>query len=406
LTPAVEVRVAPVVLKDAPASRGSTGSDMWQAPDTVVAQGPGWIEPAPFAISVQALTDGVISEVLALEGERVEKGQVVARMIDDDAQLALHRARTEIAVAEAELVRTSAITRAAEARADEIRDELERKRPLVEAGGISEGQLARLELRLRAAQHEGLAASAAHRGAQANVAKMEAMFAEAELRLSRMEVRSPASGVVMTRAVEPGTRIAMAGPGPGEGHGPGLFRIYDPEQLQVRVDVPLADAAKVALGGRAEVTTEALPDRAFRGEVVRVVHEADIQRNTVEVKVLILDPAPVLKPEMLARVRFFANVEEGETPAEPNTRAETPTLVAAPTAALFEESGAVAKVWVIDRGSGRGVAKAAIRTVTLAGREGDETLIRDGLRPGDRVILQPPASLSEGDRVRVASTTN
>jgi RND family efflux transporter MFP subunit len=406
LTPAVEVRVAPVVLKDAPASRGSTGLDTWRAPDTVVAQGPGWIEPAPFAISVQALTDGVISEVLALEGEHVEKGQVVARMIADEARLGAERARSEVALARAEVERAGEAAAAAKARADEIRDELERKRPLVDAGGISEGQLARLELRLRAAEHEGLAASAAHRGAQANVAKTEAMFAEAELRLSRMEVRSPASGVVMTRAVEPGTRIAMAGPGPGEGHGPGLFRIYDPEQLQVRVDVPLADAAKVGLGDRAEVTTEAIPDRAFRGEVVRVVHEADIQRNTVEVKVLILDPATVLKPEMLARVRFFASDKDGEASTEPNTHADAPTLVAAPTAALFEETGTVAKVWVIDRGSGRGVAKAAIRTVTLAGREGDDTLIRDGLRPGDRVILQPPVSLSEGDRVRVASTTN
>ena len=406
LTPAIEVRVAPVVLKEPQGLLGATGSTPSPSSDSIVTQGPGWIEPAPYAISVQALTDGVVSQVLALEGQRVEKDQVVARMIDDDARLGARRARAEVALAEAELERATETAHAAGARAREVRDEVERKRPLLEAGGIAEGQLARLELRLRAAEHEERAASAARRATEATVARAHAMMDEADMRLSRMEIRSPASGIVMTRAVEPGTRIAMAGPGPGEGHGPGLFRIYDPEHLQVRVDVPLVDAAKVEVGGRAEVTTEALPDRVFRGEVVRIVHEADIQRNTVEVKVLILDPEPALKPEMLARVRFFGRDRENDTSGAPNTRSEASTFVAAPTAALFEASETAAKVWVVDRASSRGLAVAAIRVVAIAGSDGEETLIREGLRPGDRVILQPPASLSEGDRVRVAPASN
>ena len=63
------------------------------------------------------------------------------------------------------------------------------------------------------------------------------------------------------------------------------MRLYDPKRLQVRVDVPLADAAKVRVGQQAKVVVGVLPDRTFDGEVTRVVHEADIQRNTLQVKV-------------------------------------------------------------------------------------------------------------------------
>ena len=404
LAPAIEVRVAPVVLKESTAIPSDSGPVV---NNSVIAQGPGWIEPAPFASTVQALSEGVIEEVLVLEGDRVEQGQVVATMIVDDARLGMQRARAGVALAMAEVGRANAAALAATARADEGRDELDRKRPLVRAGGISEGQLARLEIRLRAAEHEEQAALAASQTAQAAVAQAEALRDEAELRLSRMSIRSPVGGVVMVRAVEPGTRVSMAGPGPGESHAPGLFRVYDPEKLQVRVDVPLADAAKVRIGTRAEVTTEALPDRAFAGEVIRVVHEADIQRNTVEVKVIILDPDPVLKPEMLARVRFFASAGQGGQPRDASAaRGEVPTLVLAPAESLFEMDGDRAKAWVVDRGSAHGAATATIREVTIAGREGEGALVSAGLRPGDRVILDAPVSLREGDRVRIASSSN
>lgn len=403
LTPAIEVRVAPVVPKAASTVNDPTSTVASDAPGEVIAQGPGWIEPSPYAISIQALAEGVISEVLALEGDPVQQGQVVARMIDDDARLAAQRARSDVEIARADLDRAHADEKAASARADEFRDELQRKGPLVDAGGISEGQLARLSLRVRAAEHEEQAARAARRAAEASLARAKALLSEAELRLSRMEVRSPTSGVVMTRAVEPGVRVAMAGPGPGEGHAPGLFRIYDPQRLQVRVDVPLADASKVKVGDRAEVVTEALPDRAFRAEVVRIVHEADIQRNTVEVKVAIHEPIPALKPEMLARVRFYGARAPLEERNATGVAEVALMLLIAPTEALFEVEGERAKVWVVDLATDRRGPTAAIRTLTLAGRDGEGTLVREGLRPGDRVILDPPPSLREGARVRAAS---
>ena len=121
---------------------------------------------------------------------------------------------------------------------------------------------------------------------------------EAELAVSRTQVRSPVAGVVLVRLVEPGQRLMPDANNPFAGV---VLRVYDPANLQVRVDVPLADAAKVAVGDAVEITIETLPDRTFHGAISRSLSEANLQKNTVQVKVVITDPAPELKPEMLAK---------------------------------------------------------------------------------------------------------
>ena len=69
--------------------------------------------------------------------------------------------------------------------------------------------------------------------------------------------------------------------------------------------MPLADVAMVGAGQPAEIVVDLLPDTVFTGEVLRFVHRADLQKNTVEAKVRINDPSELLKPDMLARVRIL-----------------------------------------------------------------------------------------------------
>ena len=85
LWPATDVRVVPVMVKAGTPSGGE-----------VTAQAPGWIEPDPFHTDVSVLADGVVAEMLVLEGQRLEAGQVVARLVDDDARLALERAEATV----------------------------------------------------------------------------------------------------------------------------------------------------------------------------------------------------------------------------------------------------------------------------------------------------------------------
>jgi len=98
LRPAKAVNVEPVVFERVmnlsaesvpDAEGGAIGA-------TVAVQAPGWLEADPFITACTALADGVVEEMLVLEGERVEAGQVVARLVSEDAELALARVEAEV----------------------------------------------------------------------------------------------------------------------------------------------------------------------------------------------------------------------------------------------------------------------------------------------------------------------
>ena len=93
LWPATPVTVVPVMVKST--TEGRVGES------TVVASG--WVEPDPFSYYVSALAPGVVEELRVLEGESVTAGQVVARLVADDAELLLVSAESELELREAEL---------------------------------------------------------------------------------------------------------------------------------------------------------------------------------------------------------------------------------------------------------------------------------------------------------------
>lgn len=419
LVPRIDVWVVPVVAKAGGAGGGGAGSQEHRPPPTtaggtVLTQAPGWIEPDPYPITVPALTEGVVKEVLVLEGQSVKTGEVVARLVDEDAKLAAARADAELESERAASERARADQGAAEARAEEVRGEIARKRPLVEAGGFTRGELRQLELRLAAAEREAESAKAASRMGEAAVKRHEVVCEEARLALARTEVKAPTPGVVMERLVEPGARISMgAAAGGGRGMSGAVARLYDPSKLQVRVDVPLADAAKVGVGTAAQISTEALPDVVFRGKVSRVVHEADVQRNTVQFKVAIENPAEgggALKPEMLTRVRFYgtpaspAHEDHAATGAggdEIAGAASSGTALLVPESAVTKPHHGPLQVWIVDQRGGSSGAVAAVREVEARAAGSGVMEVGSGLRPGDRVIVESSRPLKEGARVRV-----
>jgi len=414
LMPSIEVDVVPVVTRAAAQAAEAKPSDVTgsraAAPTrepTIIAQSPGWIEPDPYAITVQPLTAGIVDEVLVLEGDRVTKGDVLVRLIAEDAELRVRRTRAELSELQASLNRAAATLAAANARFDESQDEVDRKRELVEVGGISPGGFARLEHRLRSHQAEVDAARAMQEQSAAAIKRQRITLEEAELALERTVIRAPVDGVVLSRSVVPGTRVVAAGDGPGEAHFPGVMRLYDPSHLQVRADVPLTDAAKVRVGTRARITTEVLSDHVFEGEVTRIIHLADIQRNTVQMKVRIHDPSPLLKPEMLCRVRFLGrgeNASDGVTThvVGDSAAADLGSLrVYAFHDAIMNQNDDRAQAWVVEPGPGGRGRIARLHEITIGELDGDLILVKSGLRPGDRLIVNPPASLQPDMRVRV-----
>lgn len=440
LWPPRQVRVVPVVVR--------TGVEPTAAVSIV--QATGWVEPDPYPISVSALTDGVVREVLVLEGERVERGQVVARLVDDDARIAKERAGAQllqaravhdaaqkhwdnpiernravaaaeamVAETQAELTKLTSDVAAESAKAAELAEERTRVEKLAETNQVGaieliqarrrseaqdaklaatkaqrpvlEQQLRQREAELKAAQENlrlRIEESRALAEASAAVDAAEAAFFDACLRYGRTDVRAPAGGVLMARLVQPGSKVILAMDAEHSAH---VARMYDPARLQVRADVPLGDAAKVSVGQRAKIVVHVLPDRTFDGVVTRIVNEADIQKNTLQAKVQIEDPSSQLKPEMLARVKFLAM----ET--SPTGAATRPAQLIFAPEQLIRRDGGATRVWVVD--SARGVA--TLREVQLgqARREGWVS-VASGLMAGDQLIADA-GDLKEGQKVKV-----
>jgi HlyD family secretion protein len=256
---------------------------------------------------------------------------------------------------------------------------------------------AELEAALRSSElliHETLEAESAAANlerSKAAVALAEARLERAQLAFDRCEVISPVDGIVIERLTSPGSTINF-----GNGmHGAHVLHVYNPKMLQVRADIPLADASRVGVGQLAEIVIDLLPDQVFRGEVTRFLHKADIQKNTVEAKIRIIDPSPLLKPEMLARVRIMP----GRTGAEGMEMAATVQRVFVPESAIVDFEGAPG-LWTVEEiDAGRG--KATLQPIVLGeGRNGDWLEVINGILPGAKVILDGEG-LTPGSSVQI-----
>ncbi|HAW96419.1 MAG TPA: hypothetical protein DCX60_09095 [Phycisphaerales bacterium] len=430
-------------------------------------QAPGWVEPDPFATFVPALEEGIIKELFALEGDRIMKDQIVGRLVDDEARIAVSQAQAELILARSafqadkaaeeaastelrELIETTrrvglaraqhqkmiaqlqeytSLIRASEAARDQLLDEIGRKETLIEEGAVAEALVVRLRLKAAAAQaeldglhdqkmaksaeldaaeteldaalrsrelliHETLEAENAAANlerSKAAVALAEARLERAKLALDRCEITSPVDGIVIERLTSPGSTINF-----GNGtHGAHVLHVYDPKKLQVRADIPLADASRVGVGQMAEIVVDLLPDEVFKGEVTRFLHKADIQKNTVEAKIRIIDPSPLLKPEMLARVRIMP----GRSAMPGMEMATTMQRVFVPESAIVDPEGSPG-LWTVEEIEGRR-GTAALQSIVLGeGRNDDWREVVGGILPGAKVILDGEG-LTPGTSVRI-----
>jgi RND family efflux transporter MFP subunit len=434
------------------------------APASTVVQAAGWLEAFPYQTHITALADGVAEEILVLEGDSVTAGQVVARLNATDAEIALRKAKADLAMRQKELVEAEAHLKAAKEtwenpialeqakatadatvrrqqatvteieariaqqaavvnqarrdadRAEQLsRDEIVSKQEAEQARSTFDAANSALDalkrslaagtellerakadlvaatrnFELRIADRQVLeAAEAATLRAEAALQRAEADLADAQIRLARMTIRSPIDGIVVTRHKAPGDKVMLRMDGERSAT---VFSLYEAFKLQARVDVPLADAGQIAVGQRCEVSTDVLPNRTFEGEVIRVLHEADIQKNTLQAKVVISDPSPELRPEMLCRVRFMAMPrpeQDGET---------TFTRIFVPEQAVVDD-----RVWLARMTD---APFATLEPLSAAGnvmQDGWRAI--DGLQPGARVVVNPPTDLDAGQRVRVVES--
>lgn len=411
LLPAPGVEVAVVLATTGDGSTSPARPSRPRADGPMAFQASGWVEPDPLPIKATALVDGVVDQVHVLEGERVSKGQELATLIEDDTRLALERARESLRMREAErtthlkaiefakrgVTAARAEAEAAAAQVAETEDRVDRVDRL-SSGVVAEAEVIVVRSAHRRALADENAARAAVEQAETEAKRHEAQHAvvetsvkaaevelrQAELAHSRTRIVSPVDGRVLRLLAAPGQKKMLAMDEPDSAT---VAILYDPARLQVRVDVPLADAAGLQIGQRARIRCSLLPDTVFHGEVTRITGEADLQRNTLQAKVRIEDPSDQLRPEMLCRVEFL---QAARAPGATPIPATGPLATWIPASAL---DGDV--VWVCDPD-----ARRVERRPVVSGNEtrDDHLRIDDGLLPGEWVVVSP-AGLRDGQRV-------
>lgn len=289
------------------------------------------------------------------------------------------------------------MAKAAEAQREEAADRYARLDGLP-SGAVPEQEVVSARIRLTQGDAQQLAAESAIGEAKAEIARLEietrvregeirsaAIEVEkAKLALSRTVIKAPSDGRVLRLLVAPGQKKMRQD---NDMESSTVAILYNPKKLQVRVDVPLADAAGLQIGQAAKIRCSLLPDKVFEGVVTRITGEADLQRNTLQAKVSITDPVDQLRPEMLCRVEFLALVNAGTTPPQAASGSVATWILEAAV------NGGVA--WVCDPESKR-VEKREIKA-TSEKREG-HLRITEGLRPGEWVVLSPK-NLKDDQRV-------
>jgi RND family efflux transporter MFP subunit len=308
-----------------------------------------------------------ITEVLADEGQRVQKGDVLARLVADtlDAQIAQNDAalaRTIAAIAQAK----AAIVQA-EARLAESRNAYERAKPLRQGGHMTEAVFDQREQVARTAEAQLTAAQDGLRVAEAERAQVEAQRRELTWRRARFEIRAPADGIVSRRMARVGGYAA--------GAAEPMFRIVAKGEVELDAEVVETRLGAIGIGQRARVEAAGLGEVA--GTVRLVSPEVDKSTRLGRVRIFLGDN-PGLRIGSFGRASIATAASNG--------------LAVPASAVLYGPRGPTVQVV-----RGNRVETRAIETGLAAGALVE---VRKGLADGDLVVARAGTFLRDGDTVR------
>lgn len=322
---------------------------------------------------IGAQAAGRIDAIFFEEGNRVNKGEVLAELEhkDLDASIAAASAtvaRAKSALAEQEIAIELAL-------ADKTRAE-----KLWDSNSIAESEYdqARFAYRTAVARKESM---------EADIVLAEAQQQQAEQLRENMFIRAPFDGSVISKDAEVGESILPGGMGGGSGRG-SVATIADLEHLEIECDVQEDFISRVTEGQEAEIAIDAVQDKKYHGTVRKIIPMGDRARATIKVKVQINDADELLFPEMAGTVFFLPTAEELVTSDEPR--------IFCPSSAVETDEQNHQFVWVADS------EKRAKKIAVKAGIDRDgRTEIMDGLTGRERVIVNPQ-ELQDGMPLSIA----
>jgi HlyD family secretion protein len=375
------------------------------AGEQVILTATGYIVAA-HKIEVASKVVGRVAWIGVEKGDRVKAGQVLVRLEDDEYRAQLLQDQGQLANLQAkleelqngsrpeEIAKARADTEQAKADLENAQVSLNRTKQLVQEGVLAkqslddaqakyDGNLAKvaslqrtLDLSVLGPRKEQIAQV---RG-QIDQARGGLNYAQTEL--DNTIIKAPVTGTILDRNVEKGEFVTngFVGDKGAKGY---LVTMADLNDLQVELDISQNDFPKLGPRQKGVITTDAYPDRKYQGAIQQVSPEADRAKATVQVKVRVLNPDDYLRPDMNATVSFY-----NEAKAEPASEAKR--VVVIPQGAVQNGS-----VFVVANGHARK------RPITTGGASEKGLLVESGLIGGEDLIVSPPATLKDGQKVEV-----
>ena len=397
LNAATEVETVRVLASN-PGSAAAQGEVILNATGYIVAH---------HKIEVAAKVVGKVSWIGVEKGDHVREGQILVRLEDDEYRATLQQAKGNLANLLARLAEvqhgsrpeeidvTTANLEQSRADLENARVNLDRTQQLAKEGVVAkqllddaqakfDGQKARVNSLLKTDALSRLGPRKEQIDAvRGQVEQARGTVAYAETQLADTIIRSPITGTILERAVEKGEFVTTSFVGDRGAKGY-VVSLADLNDLQVELDIAQNDFAKLHRTQKATVTTDAFPDRKYQGAIFEVSPEANRQKATVQVKVKVENPDEYLRPEMNSSVSFLNDAKPGA--AQENA---TPRIVV-PAGAVRNDN-----VFVVLNG------KVIARPVKTGSTTAKGVVVEQGLIGGEDLVLAPPASLKNGDRVHV-----
>ena len=322
--------------------------------------------------TVSSKVTGKVIDVLIEEGHPVRAGQILAHL--DDTQ-----PRASLALAEAQLAASRKAAAEDQARLQQAELTLQRRQALLKEGVVGKAELDDVQSNV-----DSLKARIAYTEQQIGVAESQVTLQKTMLTDS--VVRAPFAGVVISKDAQPGEMISPVSAGGGFTR-TGIGTIVDMSSLEIEVDVNETYINRVTSGMRVEATLDAYPDWRIPSHVITTIPSADRQKATVKVRIGIDKLDPRILPDMGVKVSFLRDEPTaGQAPPAPR--------VVVPKAAVKTADGkSIVFVLKDDR-----VERRAVR---VGLENGDQVELVSGVSAGERVVVDAPQTLKDGDKVKV-----
>lgn len=364
-------------------------------------------------INLSPEDSGRIAQVYIKEGDRVQKGQMIARMDSEriKAQVNQYRAlldkakadlklkrlgnrSEEIAEAKARFATAQASVSAAKARLKRTTEELKRHQMLVQEGAISRNayeEFVAKQQEAKANHQEELARlrekrwslNKADNGlrpleiaqAEADVAQAKAQLAFYQSQLNNMIIRAPFAGIITRRFSTEGDFVTPT-TSASSSEGATSTSIAELSRgLEIEAKIPEANISKINPGQTLEIQTDTYSNETFKGRVTLIAPRAVKENNitSFRVKIALSSGRDKLKSGMNVKLNFIS---------EPIKNA-----LVIPLAAVVTQSNEQTGVYVADQQN-----EIRLQPIKISATSGNQVQVLSGLKKGDRVFISPPSN--------------